>query len=61
MPVQHQVRLLDQAPHVGARVVTGHRMIGVAEQRGTVFRGYSRCAQAACERVLLIPIAELEA
>ena len=36
---------------IGARVVTGHRMIGVTEERFTIFGRYAGSSQATGERV----------
>ena len=37
LAIQHQIRLVEQAPDVGARVMARHRMIGVAEQDFPIF------------------------
>ena len=37
LAIQHQIRLVEQAPNIRTRVVAGHRVIGVAEQHFSVF------------------------
>jgi hypothetical protein len=41
LPIENQVRLPEQAADIGARVMAGHRMIGVAKQDFAIFRRHA--------------------
>ena len=49
--IEKHIRLLQQAHHIGARIMARHRMIRVAEKRFTVFGRNACCAQTARERM----------
>ncbi len=51
LATQDEIRLLDQASDIGARVVARHRMIGVAEQSLAVLDGYAGRAQTTAKGV----------
>ena len=44
-PVEKQIRLLEQAAHIGTRIMTGHRMIGMAKECFAIFGGNARRSQ----------------
>ena len=49
--IEYQIRLFQQMTYIGTRVMTGHRMIGMAEQCFPIFGGDSSGAQTARERM----------
>jgi hypothetical protein len=48
---EDEIRLVQQMTHIGARVMTCHRMIGMAKQCFPIFGGDSSGAQTARERM----------
>jgi len=59
--VQGQIRLLDQVTDIGAGVMAGHGMMGVAEEGFPIFGRYAGRTQTTAKGVPLIPSSELEA
>ena len=46
LPLRYQVCLTEQAPDIGACVVSGHRSVRVAEERSPIFHRLANGAQA---------------
>jgi hypothetical protein len=39
--IDHEIRQLQEATHVGARIMARHRMIGVAKEGFAIFGGHA--------------------
>jgi hypothetical protein len=59
--LQDQIRLLDQVTDIGAGVMAGHGMMGVAEEGFPIFGRYAGRTQTTGKGVPLIPMPELAA